>query len=423
VQYLRYAKHRLRAFLSLVDKVASSDFAHENGKHALARMRERVRDLLSQLENDLDPNHNSPEVIKQACRVALEKLFVWLPRLGFILRSTNVRNAFEITGPFLRLADDVLRDASGTPDDSQTDLILSSEWDYSPFTYALSSGSPELMIGLPAPESDNPLLFPLAGHELGHSVWARRGLAEPVRQKVRKLVVRKVFEEWQEYTKLFSAQCNRTLEDIDNDIFVVQSWQRAYEWTQRQAQETFCDFFGLSAFRASFLSAFAYLFAPGPKHRDVGYPSLRARIDNMCYAAKSLMIEVPSEYDALFVEQTSPSLVATDAFNLKIADAVLLDLRPDLLELARSQSVTSGSRAGVQAILSRFRLVVPAEDCKCLADILNAAWEVFESEDTFWKDIPGVRENAFPVLRDLVLKTIEVFEIEEILRDAHAAKS
>jgi hypothetical protein len=54
-------------------------------------------------------------------------------------------------------------------------LILSSEWEYVPYTYPQNLNElPEfIVIGLPASESDNILVFPAAGHELGHSLWRK----------------------------------------------------------------------------------------------------------------------------------------------------------------------------------------------------------------------------------------------------------
>jgi hypothetical protein len=57
-------------------------------------------------------------------------------------------------------------------------VVISSEWDFSPLTYSLNvSVLPNfLLIGMPVPESGNALILPLAGHELGHSVWANDNL-------------------------------------------------------------------------------------------------------------------------------------------------------------------------------------------------------------------------------------------------------
>ena len=36
-----------------------------------------------------------------------------------------------------------------------------------------------VFIGLPAPESANPFLIPLGGHELGHSAWTQFVINDP----------------------------------------------------------------------------------------------------------------------------------------------------------------------------------------------------------------------------------------------------
>ena len=94
---------------------------------------------------------------------SLHDLAQYTPILGFILRSTNIRNAFEARGPLVRLAQKLLS--------KNTKLIVSSEWQYSPFVHPpIQDLKNFVLIGLPAPESSNPLIIPLAGHELGHAV-------------------------------------------------------------------------------------------------------------------------------------------------------------------------------------------------------------------------------------------------------------
>ena len=119
--------------------------------------------LLESLSDDDDPN-----AVKTACNESLKQLFRILPLLGFIVRSTSVRNSFEVFWPLLRLARQVL----------QTDakLILSSEWLYSPFYRPSADLSDYVLLGFPASESSNPLLVPLAGHELGHTNGGSDGL-------------------------------------------------------------------------------------------------------------------------------------------------------------------------------------------------------------------------------------------------------
>src|SRR3546814_10308475 len=59
-------------------------------------------------------------------------------------------------------------------------LIMSSEWKFVPFTFPMTlDWLPGFaLVGGPAPESDNVLIVPLAGHEIGHSAWRSKQLKD-----------------------------------------------------------------------------------------------------------------------------------------------------------------------------------------------------------------------------------------------------
>ena len=132
-------------------RVAESEFPYQGSEQALDKLKELFEYRLDWLKK-IDEKSN-PEVIKSECADALTEIFDNLPLLGFVLRSTNVRNAFEVFRPLLRLAGDIL-ETKVPKDQRQTQLVLSSEWEYSPFVYP---DLPELpgfvLIGLPSPES------------------------------------------------------------------------------------------------------------------------------------------------------------------------------------------------------------------------------------------------------------------------------
>src|SRR5687767_11878378 len=150
--FLDYSKLRLRAFLEQVQALRHSEFPYQDSKTALELVEALFKQRIAWLDN-LEPRSN-PEVVKQQCRDALEALFAYLPLVGFILRSTNVRNSFEAFAPIRRLAGSLLANRQEPPVFATIHLLLSSEWDYSPFVYDAIPGLPDfLMIGLPAPES------------------------------------------------------------------------------------------------------------------------------------------------------------------------------------------------------------------------------------------------------------------------------
>lgn len=162
------SKHKVRNVQRTIGEILNGDFPFSSGRKAL----EKLQSVFASLEKNLDRAirlKDDANISSVAENINLKTLQV-LPILGFILRSTNVRNAFELIEPLQYIADSAMQ---GSPR-----LILSSEWDYIPFAYpqSLEDLKSYVLIGLPASEAASALLMPLAGHELGHAVWRNRGL-------------------------------------------------------------------------------------------------------------------------------------------------------------------------------------------------------------------------------------------------------
>jgi len=181
-----YSISRLDGVLEEIGRLKESEFPYVHSRDALARIEQLFLSHKATL-GGLPPDKN-PAIVQRFCSSALTDLFKYLAFLGFILRSTNVRNAFEVYGPLLRLSQLILG-----PD---TKLILSSEWeDYSPFTYRPIAELPNfVLIGFPAPESSNPLLIPLAGHELGHTIWNVRDLSSKYKKRIEEKIIAEIRE-------------------------------------------------------------------------------------------------------------------------------------------------------------------------------------------------------------------------------------
>jgi hypothetical protein len=421
VTTLEFAIARIEAFLAEVTRLDECEFPYEHSQAALHRIRDLFQKKLAILRA-FDAK-SDPAVVKQECRLSLSDLFNYVPLLGFILRSTNVRNAFEVFGPLLRLAGDLLE--PGIDKSSRrTRLVLSSEWDYSPFVYGEIPDLPGfVLIGLPAPESSNPLLIPLAGHELGHAVWAKCKLRSVLMPIAGTYVLDVIRIRWGEFVQVFSPPGGKVTSQADliSDIFCVQYWQQCLPWVLKQAEESFCDFLGLRLFRESYANAFAYILAPGTADaRSLVYPNMKKRVSNLIKAATSYGILIPTDYANQFDDWTIPNLTQGDFFLLSVADQVLDRMVDDLIARANAEvnaaAIAASDQAETDRILQRFDQVVPAENCKQLADILNAGWRAFAAKD-LWKDIPIVAQNRDRNLKELVLKNFEVFEIEQILRD------
>lgn len=424
-----YVCMRLLAFLQEVRRLKEGEFPYQHSLEAL-------RDLEIAFQSHLDRIHgsiDSPSELDELCADAVLSLTRSLPYVGFILRSTNVRNAFEVYGPLLRLTRSLLGDETalhGTRPPWR--LLLSSEWEDSPRVHTGVPGLPRfVMLGLPAPESSNPLVIPLIGHELGHPLWYRDQCGPRILGDVRDALFVAIRKSWSDYLLANNLSKDRapTPEGIQDDVLVYDSWGYADEWSMKQAEEMFCDLVGLRLFGTSFLHAFAYFFAPNYTGvRSVSYPDFPIRSQCLTTAVARWYPDdkdVFDNYSSLFQSSLSPSLYPSYQFQLMIADEILPGILDKLIDLADGcvsrERVTLPSKAEAERIFARFaEYLVPGENIKSIADVLGAGWMALPRKD-MWKDEfptlkPEERERErLQVLHDLVLKTLEVYEVEQRL--------
>lgn len=407
---LPYARQRVQAALSEIERLKQSEFPYHHSREALDRVEGillRRQKQLSILEPSFDRS-----VINNECSLSLYQLFLYLPVLGFILRSTNVRNAFEAYWPLLRLARKLLGPS--------VRFMLSSEWDYSPFVY---TRLPELeefvLIGLPACESSNPLLAPLAGHELGHSLWTARELESKFQAQVTEKVVKTIKEKyWDEYSKLFP----HPQEKLESDLFVRTTWQDAHKWTMLQMQEMYCDILGVRLFAEAFVHAFAYVLAPGAiGPRALNYPNLNRRVDHLCDAAQRFKVETPEGFKKTFEDFDEPA-EPIKRLLVSIADDVsasfFTELLNDVEAVTTEKEMPVRTSEGVGEVCQAFEQIVPIVKAHTLTDVLNAGWRCYQRED-LWQDIRHAKEagkaNKVGILQELILKSVEILEVEERL--------
>ncbi len=413
---LRYARDRIGEFLLEVDQVGQSEFPYASSKGALEDLRDHFQQVLRGL-NDLQDGVSSPETIKDACANALGDLHEYVPLLGFILRSTNVRNAFELYAPLQRLCELVLEPAE-SPLTRKTHLILSSEWYYEAQVHpAKTYLANYVLIGLPAPESSNPLLLPLAGHEIGHPLWHVHGLRDHFFQVAASRIIEKVLSDKTAFKDAYPSEPDP--EQITS-TYLVQHVNRLFSngvhWLVSQAEETFCDFVGMRLFGYAYMNAFAYMVAPRlSMERVEQYPKLTTRVDNLLNAADRLHVEVPSSYADLFEDDEDPDYHDSAKYNLMLADNSLGEMVAELCnkvgELLPDDRIPLPSDAEAERILGRLKYVIPAENALSLADIVNAAWRAFE-DPGLWEGMPEVLKKRDRALKESILKSIELFEIE-----------
>jgi hypothetical protein len=235
------SRQKLANVRRTIEGLLEGDFPLNSGPAALRRLIRVFEDLQTKLDRAKKLNDESSE--KQIATLINVKIVQVLPILGFILRSTNVRNSFELLDPLQVVADAMLQ---GRPQ-----LLLSSEWDYVPFAYpqTLEDLQSFVLIGMPASETSSALLVPLAGHELGHAVWRNRGLGGGAHATLQYKSDDLFEKNIDEFRKLFTEY---NPNDIVNKEILPESKAVAVEDAVFQAEELFCDMFAYALFGESY---------------------------------------------------------------------------------------------------------------------------------------------------------------------------
>lgn len=401
---LQFIKNQLKAVIDEVNRIEQSEFPYIDSNVALTKIKERFVEQLQSLETiqeGFDQN-----AVRNSCNQTKRLILEYLPLVGFILRSTNLRIAFEMYGPLLRLTKNVLGPESS--------LVISSEWDRSPFTYKKDSYIDNfVLIGLPASESANPLLIPLAGHELGHSLWLKSKFYDQgsIKQSIQNNVETLMKTRWTDFKEVFSY-----IGDTPNiGLLTFPILLPIKKYAERQAVETFCDFVGLRIFGESFLHATAYMMSSNDlEERSLFYPKVKTRIGNLIKAAKKYKVEYPSNFLDMFEGAKEPEDQQA-SFSVSVSDEVLTTFIDDLIDEADVLITNSGIQKWdaneAKRIYNDFVIAIPARSSKTLPDILNAAWLAYHDKN-LWNDIPQIKDRKDEVLKELVLKNIEVFEYE-----------
>jgi hypothetical protein len=394
---LRYSRERLQAAHAEAERLRDLDFPYAHAEDGLVVICQKLKERIEVLET-LSEN-SDPTVIRAACSETLLRIDQSLRLLGFILRSTDTRNSFEVCGPLLRLARQVL--------DNDTKLIVSSEWILSPHVFPMQVLPGFVLMGLPASESDNPLLTPLAGHELGHTVWQKESLENEFARRIRLALDSAAKSRAADYKHIFGDELG--------SLYFPDNIAPAYIAALKQAEESFCDFLGIRLFSEAYLHAFAYLLAPGHQGpRSPSYPNMRRRIANMALAASTLGVVVPTEFETWFADGQEP-VDPKSKFLVALADEAAQGLVPDLIATARQisdrRSISVRKQEQIAMALTAFQMLTPACGIGDLTSLMNAGWQAYHDETVFRELNPSERHD---VLRELLLKSVEILEIETL---------
>jgi hypothetical protein len=414
-QLLRQARQRVAKVLTLIQVLKSHDFPHVDSRKTLAFVAEQFGELQDTLQQ-LDDSLNDAHTIRANCRSALEAVSTYLPVLGFVARSTDVVGALELHRPLHRIVPGVVG--------ADSHLLLTSDWQYSPYTYVhyqlIQKGF--VLVGLPASEAGNGLIMPLAGHEIGHNMWYANSLDEHFAPLVSNSLVTEIqtnrLKEFQDHFGAIEAQ------QID-DLAGRPYWEPAFAWAMAQCQEMFCDFVGLILFREAYLHAFQYLLSPGGGARDAGYPTMPSRARHLIAAGKQRGFEIAQEYAESFDEEQSEAK-GKDEFLLRLADKARESVIDQLLAKADEKlaSYAPGTHSADEKkrVHDAFARGTPVSGQIHLVNLVNAAWEVEIAGIEIWNDnyptLAERPEERSRVLNELFLKSLEVLEIEKLQQES-----
>lgn len=406
---LRSTDRKLAAVLEKIDAVAELKFPHRGPEEALGQIRGVFTNLRSEVQSNAAA---SPSIQRTFCRRAVENLDTYLPIIGFIARAADLDGPVELHGPLLDLTEKALGDRSK--------LIMASEWDYSPLTILFPDLSKlgYVLVGLPGCEANNALLTPLSGHELGHNIWEAFSLEKALLDDTKNAIVQTILKEptLAGFIPENIRKDERLLRDLDGEM----RWYQCWQWLMRQCEEAFCDVIGLLIFREAFLHATEYLLTPTlTDNRNYDYPSSKNRVATLVHTAvnESPKIPVPDKYADMFDDEKLDTTDAEEA-QVAVADKAFMLMIKSVYEKAKAivqaKGLAQHSESEISRISGCFRMVVPATGLKSLSDIVNAGWRVhFEGGEFLTKSYPRAKpEDAPLILNELILKTIEVFEIE-----------
>lgn len=399
-----YSKSRIEKALREIQRLRSIEFPYSDGKEALDSIE-------SVLEEHLDAIHSIDEFTEkntafEICSRSLAVLWNLLPFIGFVDRATETGNPFELHPPLLRLVAKILG--------PRHKLILSSEWDYSPFTYFGDGVLKDFVfVGFPSPEAGNPLLIPLAGHEVGHHLWGELKDCREIESEIEREILSELRDKrLSRYNKFFPFKKDQ----LEFDFNAKTSWWLSVQWARRQVEETFCDFVGLYLFGTAYLHAFCYLIAPHDRaFRSPAYPPMLDRVGNLKQAATLYDCTCSSHFQDEFVADDNPFYEdSSDRFLLELADDTAKLFVPRAMKLVKTalaeRGVTPPDADTVKKIKYAITQFRPCVAARGIQNIVSAGWEI-HLDQSIWEN-HHVAPRKADVLAEILLKNAELAEIE-----------
>jgi len=135
-------------------------------------------------------------------------------------------------------------------------------------------------------------------------------------------------------------------------------------------------------------------------------------------ACERWKLPAPEHYAENFRDETS-GLAGVGQFLLSVADASIDAVGGELLDKCDQIGTHAGiplqDNTEVAQIVYAFEKLIPGTGATSLCSVANAGWKVFH-DASFWSRYPHIRNRKTIVLNELLLKTVEIFEVEARLR-------
>lgn len=367
---LSAAAFKLNQFVEHLDQWLADGFPHDDGIWALDEIRKLTIEKQKRL---LRANSNlGSETVALSYDSVKRFVFKHTKTLGIISGSKNVKNNFEIYFPLKRLACELLGD--------ETRLLLSSDWEFIPFTWSIGTRNlPNLiLVGSPATEAPNLLSIPLSGHEIGHSIFLKEKLREFFRDQAKSILAKVDPEET----------------EVDENSILA------------KIEEIFCDLFGLWIFRDAYLLSFEYFLAPGLGDATQSHPTDIARLEIMKRACDRT--DFPIHVTSGVVDDWVP-INNKESIDQRVDNELIQssDLIFEYLnEYLQGKEIGVPNPQKVSEIGQCFRRNEPYDGEPMLSEVVIAFWNEAKLLDLRKKE----DYRLFNALNDMAIKCVEVSE-------------
>ncbi len=407
------ARRRIVGIQQLIEWLLCQDIPYPNIRDALIRNQKEFNKQMAEL---VDARASAtPATFAQLISTALAQVQDGLKPLETLQRACNHDAAFEIQAPLLRLIRACLT--------SKHRLILYYEWHPSPrtWTYPGQISKDYVWVGMPIVESQNPLVVPLAAHEIAHNIW------NPKAPQIQTMLsnVTKTLGDVMMSSPFRSRILNELgIDDPANslnqaDLFLSPLALASYS-ASRQLQELFCDTFAICVFGTSYLNAYRYLLEPNAGPRSIEYPKNSDRIKFQSEAASEIGLTVPAGYEASFYEADDYAHDQKQLLLLDIADLTVARHWKEVSAFANLVARQAHIHCEDWIRVHRHELAFfkegrPAIGSINLPTIIDAAWTRYNDllNDTDLKAEELTKQNSH--LFEITLKTLEVFELEQTI--------